>query len=259
MLWAFFDESGKLADADFLCLCGYVAGDSWENFSSSWGDILKREGLPFLHTAQLFGQFPPYEKLGWNDQRIASVMDALARCVSQNILAGLGVAVDARHYRKMSPRDKGLIGGRTPEIFLFYRLMKKIIQVLETWNDPHPISLNFDWTEDFSTKCLKPLMHLVRNRSEIRTRISSIGFANDEVYYPLQAADMLCYGTKLSLEGRPPSYYKILTEGEPGFPPVHSVSEYYNSTSLDRLCSDLRAKLPPSAAPPAIVVALPKI
>jgi hypothetical protein len=177
---------------------------------------------------------------------------AYLRVLSRHTLAGFGVALDARHYRQL-PRDrKQLIGDGSPELFLFHRLMRKVIDVLDTWDHPDPISLTFDWRDDFANACLKPLTKLIRNKDEIRRRISSIGFANDEQYYALQAADMLCYGTKLQLYGTTEPFYKILTEGEANLPPTHYSSENWDAAAIDRHCADLRAKLSPSAAPPAI-------
>lgn len=258
-MWAFFDESGKLADSEFLCLCGYIAGDSddpysWAKFSKEWGDVLREEGLPFLHTTTLFSRRPPYERLGWNNAKINDVLAALSRVISRNVAAGFGVAMDARHYRQLPRERRRLIGDTSPELFLFHRLMRNVVDTLDKWGHPDPISLTFDWAEDFASACLKPLANLVRNRADIRKRISSIGFGNDEQYYPLQAADMLCYGTKLRLQGVTEPFYKILTEGETALPPVHYASEYWDAAAIDKLCGELQAKVSPSVPPPALLV-----
>ena len=34
VLWGYFDESGKFADSDFVCLAGYLADERWEQFPS---------------------------------------------------------------------------------------------------------------------------------------------------------------------------------------------------------------------------------
>lgn len=70
MLWAFFDESGKFADSDFMCLCGYIADERWEEFSSAWRESLNKHQLPFVHTAALFSGKPPFQNLRWSRAQI---------------------------------------------------------------------------------------------------------------------------------------------------------------------------------------------
>jgi hypothetical protein len=65
---------------------------------------------------------------------------------------------------------------------------------------------------------------------------------------------MLCYGTKLWLQGVTEPFYKILTEGETALPPVHYASEYRNAAAIDKLCGELQAKVSPSMPPPALPV-----
>lgn len=257
MLWAFFDESGKLAESDFMCLCGYVSGEgqpgsSWDKFTEEWRAVLMREGLPYIHTSQLFARRPPYDLIGWNGSKINDVLSSLSRCVSRHVVAGFGVALDAKHYRSLAKERRNLIGDKTPEIFLFHRLLRLVVKALETLNYPNPISLTFDWSDGFSDGCLKPLTALIKRHEDIRNRISSIGFANDEQYYPLQAADMLCFGTKQKLQGVEEPFYKILTEGEPGLPPIHYSSEYWDAAAIDQLWGERRGGLPSSDPAPAI-------
>lgn len=242
VLWAFFDESGKLADSDFICLCGYVAGEDWDCFSSDWRRVLQRHKLPFMHTARFYGGKPPYDGLDWDKDRKDAVCGELSDIVCKNVVAGFGVAVDAKYYKGMKKEDREILGDRQVDVFIFHRLMKKIIEYLQAISYEEPISINFDWSEDYSLKCLSALAKLQRHRAEVRSLIGSIGFCNDEVYYPLQAADMLAYGTKRNLQGDAPGYFKALTEGRPPAvtAPYYS-SEYYDADCLNRLCAQLRA------------------
>ncbi len=40
---------------------------------------------------------------------------------------------------------------------------------------------------------------------------------------------MLCYGTKLKLEGKTEPFFKVLTEGDPDLPAAHYESEYWDA------------------------------
>jgi hypothetical protein len=240
MLWAFIDESGKLAKADFICLCGYICDDGWENFSKDWKEILSRNSLPLLHLSKLMRKAPPFDKLGWTEAQRVEILREFVQPIRSHLLAGFGVGLDAKHYRSMPLSARKLIGEKDAQDFAFYRLMRLIVEQLKKWEYKDPISVNFDFTEDFSVKCLQSLTKLRSGRSEVRELVSSIGFADDQVYYPLQAADMLAYGTYNWMRGVAPDYYARLTAlptpNDPG--PTYS-SMFYDSTELDKLYATL--------------------
>jgi len=145
------------------------------------------------------------------------------------------MAVDARYYRGLDKATRLLLGGSNPEIFLFHRLLKKVIFVLNQWGYKEPISLTMDWEEGYAIRCLRALSNLLKHRAEIRQLIGSIGFADDEIFYPLQAADILAYATKGHLQHKPPAYWQVLIEGAPGVTPPSYVSEFYDPKVLDQL------------------------
>jgi hypothetical protein len=53
------------------------------------------------------------------------------------------------------------------------------------------IALTFDEDETYSIKCYKLVSRLRKLRPEVQEMIISVGFADDEWYSPLQAADIL--------------------------------------------------------------------
>jgi hypothetical protein len=242
VLWAFFDESGKLANSDFICLAGYICDDGWDDFSTEWGKLLKRHEIPLIHLAKLVRRADPYANLSWDQTKEDEVLREFVKPIRDHLLAGFGIGVDTKFYRRMPKRARKLIGNEDPQDFAFHRLLKLVIGQLQNWNHTEPISLNFDYTEDFSVKCITSLAHLRQQRQEVKDLISSIGFADDAVYYPLQAADMLAYGTNRHLREVAPNYFDLLvaeaTETNPG---PRYWSEHYDSTSLQKLYDDLRA------------------
>jgi hypothetical protein len=67
MAHAFFDESGKFGDSDFVCIAGYISHDGgWNNFCDRWGPLLIRHQIPYVHMKEMISLRGPYEKLGWN-------------------------------------------------------------------------------------------------------------------------------------------------------------------------------------------------
>ncbi len=46
----YLDDSGKFADSDYTCLCGYVGKASeWERFSERWDSFRFENSLPPVH------------------------------------------------------------------------------------------------------------------------------------------------------------------------------------------------------------------
>ena len=62
-------------------------------------------------------------------------------------------------------------------------------------------SMIFDYEEGFSVECLKSLIKLRKDLPFVKALVRHIGFADDEIFYPLQAADMFAYAYKRSLQG----------------------------------------------------------
>lgn len=241
VLWAYFDESGKLADSDFICLCGYLWDDASNQFADEWRHELHRLGIPFLHTTALFARREPYERLGWTDDRRDDALGLLAQAINRHALVGIGCAVDAKHYRTMSPQQRNLMGGRHPEDFIFHRLLKIINDIFEEWGQRQPVSLIFDWEERFAPKCLSALVTLRKHKTTARQNIASIGFADDVIFPPLQAADMLAFATRRHLRERAPAYWSTLMDGSSGKPPVAYRSEFYDAAALNELPDRVRA------------------
>jgi hypothetical protein len=152
------------------------------------------------------------------------------------------VAVDAKYYRSMPIEKRKILGSKDPRDFTFHRLLRITGDRLHEDHQAEWFSMTFDYEEGFSVECLKSLIKLRMERPFIKSLVRSIGFADDEIFYPLQAADMFAYAYKRSLQGSPPEYWKILTqpatEEAPG-PPCLTLE--YNQELLESTCTKLRS------------------
>jgi len=239
VIWGFFDESGKLASDEYICLCGYLADEHWESFSEQWGLLLKQHNLPSIHMARLLSRKPPFQHIRWTPEEEREILRQFVKLIRENTAAFVAVSVDAGHYRSMPREARQAFGQKTALDFSFQRLLKLIMNQLQTWNAECPISLNFDYEELFSLICLRTLAKLRKRYSEVKQLIGAIAFDNSDVYYPLQAADMLAYGTYQHLHGNTLEYMELLAlkPTDPG--PVPS-SEPWNAEALDDLWSKIK-------------------
>ena len=114
VLWGYFDESGKFADSDFVCLCGYLADERWEQFCFDWKLALERHGILSLHMSAL----------DWKNEKLVAGLDEFAALIRKHALYGFSVAVDAQYYRSMPIEKKKLLGNKDPRDFTFHRLLR---------------------------------------------------------------------------------------------------------------------------------------
>jgi hypothetical protein len=235
VIWGFFDESGKLLNADdFICLAGYIADENWDGLTSEWGLLLKQHSLPSLHMARLLNRKPPFEKINWSDDEQKEILRQFVSVIRKHTAAFCCVSLDAKHYRSLPREVREQFGQKTAIDFSFQRLLRLVIQRLQSWQIEYPISLNFDYEEQASLVCIRTLAKLRSHREEIKKLIGAITFCDSSVYYPLQAADMLAYGTYQHLHGSTLDYMEPLAFKPMNPGPIPS-SEHYTAKSLDSI------------------------
>jgi len=233
-VWAYFDESGKFADSDFVCLCGFIFDQRGELFCEEWRTMLVRYGIPALHMATI----------NWKDKAQVASLDDFVGVIRKYAPFGFGVAVDAAYFRRMPVDRRRLLGDKRATDFAFHRLLRLVRDKLHEFHVDNWLSISFDYEDGFSQECLRSLLRLRKEREYIRGLIKSIGFADDEFFYPLQAADLFAYGYKRLLQLNPPDYWEGLvkpgTAEDPGFPCWVSA---YNPTDLESACDQIKQGL----------------
>jgi len=239
MLLAYFDDSGKFADSDFICMAGYLSDDkNWEQFCLAWRDLLFKNNLPFIHMKDFVHLRGPYEELGWTHERKQKVLDEFITIIRTYILAGFGVAVDAKYYRSMALEARKLLGD--PHLFCFQRLMSRFTRKLKEsgWNEPIPVI--FDDCEEYSVRCYRLWSAMRANYPDMKSQISAITFADDKIFYPLQGADILAWETTKHLRQmaeqrklRPTMDSLMRTSNNPALG-IEYISELWDGPELEK-------------------------
>jgi len=181
--------------------------------------------------------------LDWNDKALVSGLDEFARIIRRCAVYGFSVSVDAKYYRSMPVEKRRMLGNKDPGGFTFHRLLRIIRDRLHEDGQDDWFSMTFDYEEGFSVECLKAMIKLRKDLPFIKALVRNIGFADDEIFYPLQAADMFAYAYKRSLQGNAPAYWGTLTqpatEQTPG-PPCLTLE--YDSVLLEGDCAELKRR-----------------
>jgi hypothetical protein len=112
----------------------------------------------------------------------------------------VGAVVDAEHYRSM-PKDK-FTSSHTPVSFAFQHAVIRAIERIEVTDKHSPISIVIDDDREDSMRCYELLGTLKNLVPKIKDRIDGICFVNDRSYPPVQAADMIAYESRQTMEAR---------------------------------------------------------
>lgn len=241
MIWGYFDESGKLADSEFICLCGFLSDEKWEDFCDAWGVLLKQYGIQRLHMASLFARKEGFCNANWTENERDSALREFVKVIRSNTLACFGIALDATYYRGMDRQMKEVFGQKQAQDFVFQRLLRLVSNQLLEWKIPFGVSLMFDYSEDFSLLCLKSLARLRGRHEDIKSVAAAITFADSYQFFPLQAADMLAYGTFRNLRYDPPDYFDYLAGKKQRGPGPRPHSEFYTADLLKQICRKIKS------------------
>ncbi|MFZ1008904.1 MAG: DUF3800 domain-containing protein [Candidatus Sulfotelmatobacter sp.] len=230
-----FDDSGGYKESEFICIAGYVSSsEKFGALSDDWLALLIRHKLPYIHMRTFVPMQKPYKDLGWDASKRDVVLLEFIELIRKHTIAGFAVALDARYYRAM-PKDTSRILGN-PHAFCVARLIRLIRATLMGAGAEEPNTLIFDDAEEFSVM-YHGVVRDLRKLPEYRKILASVCFADDEVYNPLQAADILAWESTKQLSQQAggfkprPEFSQLIALDDPNVLPY--ISELYGQVALD--------------------------
>jgi len=245
MLHAFFDDSGKFTDSDFVCLAGYIATDeNWQGFSDEWGPLLLRHKIPYVHMKEMIALRGPYESLGWDAAHRDAVLLEFIDVIRRHVIGGFGIGVDAKYLRSMSKDARTVIGD--PAMLCFQRILRRVVEKLDEVGYESSIAAVFDDCEEYSVRCYRMWSALRRVAPSLSKKVPSITFADDIVFWPLQAADVLAWETNKNLRQQAGKHKtrkqieRLMQSTEPEYG-LDYQSELYDSETLDDLYAQIKS------------------
>ena len=174
-------------------MCGYAGWDeAWNKFSPCWGHELRVAGVSAIHATELLSQTGRFH--GWSEDRADDLAGRLVDIIRTSVPVGIGVGLDAAHYRSLTPGQRKEIG--QPQLILLSRAIKVLAGVVEearrNGDQVEGIDITFDDTQE-ADRMLRTWVRLKKDpdHQHLRALVPSVGFADDEFFFPLQAADLL--------------------------------------------------------------------
>lgn len=206
MAMIYMDESGHFADQDYFCLAGYVASDAgWDALCEEWRILLQdKYKIPGIHMKEIMSENGNSPASKWPMEEKLKMLADFILVIRKHIHTGFGVSIKAKHYREITKAvhtELVKLGVRKPkkfkaQVFCVARIIRQILTYFrETLKSDEKLSLIFDDSEHYSMSCYGFVCELKRRNTQAREMISSISFADDTVFYPLQCADILAYAT----------------------------------------------------------------
>jgi hypothetical protein len=216
------DESGKFLDKRVTTFCGLCASTSaLERFENRWKEQLRRAELPYLtmkEALQADRKLSPVIPKQSIKERI-EVLKPFAACLAETFEFGVVMAVKVEAFRRMSGRVKRQVsGGENPVYFSF---LNSMLLVGRHALDDDKVSMICD-DDQQTAETFLGLYRRLKNFPEADCqKFCSITFADDMVFSPLQAADMLASLARMQSElefyGKPYDYeplFEYLAERE---------------------------------------------
>lgn len=217
VLHAVLDERGKFADSNYICLALWLSDmGRWVEFAKEWRTLLSIYKMDFLHTKDFMRPrlYHRQDKERSPDEK-KDILRSFMR-VANNHTTGAGVVVvSCADFAALKPHEKQLLGN-DPSLFAFHQAMAGLVGLLESVHWRSPVGLCVDDEEKYSIKCYELIKDLQRMRETWRKRLKSICFTDDEIYEPLQAADLYAWLVGKKFETKTAEWDEIISTGTRG-------------------------------------------
>lgn len=238
MIVGYFDEAYK--GQEFVCMTGYLADDSqWRSLTIEWNRLLEKYSIPYLHLSDFLSSWDIYKD--WKNypdrkEKIRHAIDDFCNVVSRYTFCGVGIGIDTVAYKNITAsvekREK-------PEVFCFERVLRRVIECLNEWKWDEKILIVFDDNKKVAMKQYSRLCEIKERHQDVAHHISGIAFGDDKYFPDLQAADLLCYATKIEFSkgndgwGKDSPFRKLLLSESPAYGKLYR-SEYWDEAELEK-------------------------
>jgi hypothetical protein len=193
-LVAFFDESGKWKDHKVISFCGLAAdNDHWETFHSEWTYALRHNGIKKLHISE--GQLKFHRPLSPKRPALGKearlqVLRQFVSIIKTHLEYGIAFTLDVAAFNELGSAQRRKLEN-DPHLLVFKSAVVDLREYVAQTQST--VGMICDDEERYSIECYRLFSKLRTQDPSIRKTIVSFGFADDEYFTQLQAADLLAY------------------------------------------------------------------
>jgi hypothetical protein len=196
--YAYCDESGKDHSHDMVVFNALVSGfNKWEDFSRRWMELLRQYRIDAFHAKEAFRYSQPYGimKPGSEEERARDILP-FVRAIVEGIELGVIGAIDVRAYKLPTLHKIRLNISDDPHYFAFFVVLSKILRFHRVPKDSS-LGLVSDDDEAKAMAVYKFLLRMKKANQEVKKRVPTICFMDDEQSPQLQAVDLFTYLCRL--------------------------------------------------------------
>jgi Protein of unknown function (DUF3800) len=191
---AFFDESGKKDDHPVVTFAGVCARqDKLQAFNAQWKALLGQYGITSLHMkdASDLNKQVGSMNAGQSFLERTNALIPFADCINEHLELGLIQAWDVKGFLGMDQKVKDGVGNPSDPYYLaFARAVSELVDHVAA---DDRIELICDHDSETATECELHYQGMSAVDEQIRLKVVSLSFADDESFPALQAADLVAY------------------------------------------------------------------
>jgi hypothetical protein len=190
---SYFDESGKFKDHRVVSFCGVVASpESRTAFTEAWNMLLRKNQLSALHTTHALKASRCLSPVIRNEspKERCDSLKPFVDCILNNLDFGVSITIDVIGFSKWEPGAKKRVGGSDDPAYVGF--MQAMLAVKKyACRDDDRVSIICDDDEDTALNFYQLYRRFKRIDPELKKKLVSLSFSDDELYPALQAADLV--------------------------------------------------------------------
>lgn len=241
VLFGWFDDSSSHLQSKITTLCGFVGDrESWADFDVRWNAVLDKPCWP--HRPKEFHMYECIrgeEFAGWRFAEKLALVGDLVGVLNESVgLFGIGCGVVNEIFSQISEADRELLkanGLGTSTHLLFQLCMQQIVHWTKiNWNG-EKVSFFLDNADASRALLYMDLYAHYFRSAQFGPYLGASGMGDSSENTPLQAADLLAYGT----------YQMAMDEKYPGvphdFPVIPTFRRLINNSPAEGIAYDLES------------------
>jgi hypothetical protein len=182
----YLDDGGTM-NGEFVCMAGYAGTESaWEDFSHRWVDLAVLNKLPnvYLHTSDFLAGQGIYSEMGLCVEQRLSVLKEFAHVIHTHLHLGAVIGLDVKALRLVTKDWEQKL---KPNEFCLSRAVRHLTE----FGSPLEGAIALLCDSSDSAMHMFGAYKALKDRGELKGMLAMIGFGDDRLIQPLQAADLL--------------------------------------------------------------------
>jgi hypothetical protein len=226
VLYAYMDPSGTHVNSPVLSISGFVANeDAWRAFDKDWRNVLEKPTWPsrlsrfhMVDCSHCEGEF--FEGR-WRFAERLSLYGELVEVITSSDIRPVSASVVTNCFEQIPKEDLALLQQPenrigTPLDMVFHMITQQIIKCVRQFDVNETVAVLLDQDDSAREAHFSMFASIYMNAYYLGETFAGHGFGDSRKYTPLQAADLLAYGTHhlVQIVEAMPNY------GRPDFPVI---------------------------------------